>query len=381
MTADEQARLAAEGRDALRPRGRAAQLEHSELRPGWTTGACACAAATAAFEALLTGDFPDPVEITLPGGRTPAFALTQSRLNDGEAMAAITKDAGDDPDVTHGVVVRATVRRTSEGAGVSFVGGPGVGTVTLPGLPLEVGEPAINPMPRQYITDNLASVAHRHGVDADVEVTISIDDGERVAQRTWNARIGVLGGLSVLGTTGVVVPYSCSAWIASIHRGIDVACARGARHAAACTGSTSERVAEELYPGIELLDMGDFAGAVLKYLRKHPLPRLTVVGGVAKLSKLAAGYLDLHSHRTQIQPAHLVQLVASAHASDALQAQIAEVRTVAHAVQLADKEGINLPHLIAVSARKEALDVLKGSPVEVEIVVVNRAGDILARVG
>ena len=381
MTADEQARLAAEGRDALRPRGRAAQLEHSELRPGWTTGACACAAATAAFEALLSGEFPDPVEITLPGGRRPAFALTQSRLSDGEAMAAVTKDAGDDPDVTHGVVVRATVRRTSEGSGITFVGGPGVGTVTLPGLPLEVGEPAINPMPRKYITDNLAAVAHRHGVDADVEVTISIDDGERVAERTWNARIGVLGGLSVLGTTGVVVPYSCSAWIASIHRGIDVACARGAHHAAACTGSTSERVAEELYPGIELLDMGDFAGAVLKYLRKHPLPRLTIVGGVAKLSKLAAGYLDLHSHRTQIQPAHMVQLVASADASEALQAQVADVRTVAHAVQLADEEGINLPQLIAASARDEALAVLAGAPVEVEIVVISRAGAVLARVG
>lgn len=381
MTADEQANLAAEGRDALRPRGRAAQLEHSELRPGWTTGACACAAATAAFEALFSGEFPDPVEIVLPNDRRPAFALTQTRLSDGEAMAAVTKDAGDDPDVTHGVVVRATVRRTSEGSGVSFVGGAGVGTVTLPGLPLTVGEPAINPMPRQYTTHNLQQVAERHGVSADVEVTISIDDGERVAERTWNSRIGVLGGLSVLGTTGVVVPYSCSAWIASIHRGIDVAVARGAHHAAACTGSTSERVAEELYPGIELLDMGDFAGAVLKYLRKHPLPRLTIVGGVAKLSKLAAGYLDLHSHRTQIQPAHLVHLVANADASEALQVQIADVRTVAHAVQLADEEGINLPQLIAASARDEALAVLAGAPVEVEVVVVSRAGDILARVG
>lgn len=381
MTADEQANLAAEGRDALRPRGRAAQLEHSELRPGWTTGACACAAATAAFEALLSGEFPDPVEIALPNDRRPAFALTQTRLSDGEAMAAVTKDAGDDPDVTHGVVVRATVRRTSEGSGVSFVGGAGVGTVTLPGLPLAVGEPAINPMPREYTSYNLQQVADRQGVSADVEVTISIDDGERIAERTWNSRIGVLGGLSVLGTTGVVVPYSCSAWIASIHRGIDVAVARGARHAAACTGSTSERVAEELYPGIELLDMGDFAGAVLKYLRKHPLPRLTIVGGVAKLSKLAAGYLDLHSHRTQIQPAHLVQLVASADASEALQVQIADVRTVAHAVQLADEEGINLPQLIAASARDEALAVLAGAPVEVEVVVVSRAGDVLARVG
>lgn len=381
MTADEQRHLdlAAQGREALRPRGRTAQLEHSKLRPGWTTGACACAAATSAFEALLGGEFPDPVRIVLPGGRSPEFALTQWECGEGHAMAAVTKDAGDDPDVTHGVVVRATLRRTSAGTGVTFVGGPGVGTVTLPGLPLDVGEPAINPLPRQYITHNLRLVASRHKVPPDVEVTIAIDDGERIATHTWNARVGVLGGLSVLGTTGVVVPYSCSAWIASIHRGIDVALARGIRHAAACTGSTSERVAEALYPGVELLDMGDFAGAVLKYLRNHPLPRLTIVGGVAKLSKLAAGYLDLHSHRTKIQPAHLVELVAAAGASETLQHAIAEVHTVAHAVQLAAGEGIDLPALIACCARDESLAVLDNAPVEVEIVVIDRAGNVLAR--
>ncbi len=380
MTADADPALAAEGRQALRPRGRKAQLESSQLRPGWTTGACACAAATSAFVALETGEFPDPVGIVLPGGREAAFALTQWRLWPGRAMAAVTKDAGDDPDVTHGAVVRVVVEPGEPGEGVRFAGGEGVGTVTLPGLPLPVGEPAINPKPREYITANITAAAERLGVAPDVRVTVSIDDGARIAEKTWNSRIGVLGGLSVLGTTGVVVPYSCSAWIASIHRGIDVAIASGATHAAACTGSTSERVAEELYPGIELLDMGDFAGAVLKYLRKHPLPRLTIVGGVAKLSKLAAGYLDLHSHRTRIQPGHLRQLVEGAGASPELADAIGEVATVAHAVTLAGEAGIDLSQLIADSARDEALAVLGGAPVEVEIVVIDRAGKILARV-
>ncbi|RRD45990.1 cobalt-precorrin-5B (C(1))-methyltransferase [Tessaracoccus sp. OH4464_COT-324] len=377
MTADG---LSAAGREALRPRGRKAQLEHSELRPGWTTGACACAAATSAFIALHD-DFPDPVEIVLPGERRAAFALTASERAVGHATAAVTKDAGDDPDVTHGAIIRARVEPGEPGVGVRFFGGPGVGTVTLPGLPLPVGEPAINPMPREYITANISTAAERLGVPADVNVTISIDDGERIAKKTWNSRIGVLGGLSVLGTTGVVVPYSCSAWIASIHRGIDVAVATGARHAAACTGSTSERVAEELHPGIELLDMGDFAGAVLKYLRKHPIPKLTLVGGVAKLSKLAAGYLDLHSHRTRIQPGHLRGLVAAHGASAELQEEISTVATVAHAVTLAAKEGIDLAALIAADARAEALAVLDGAPVEVEVVVIDRAGNILAVAG
>lgn len=378
MTAGNDRSLAAEGREALRPRGRKAQLESSQLRPGWTTGACACAAATSAFVALHVRDFPDPVEITLPGGRAAAFALTQTRLDLGGAMAAVTKDAGDDPDVTHGAIVRAVVEPSQPGSGVRFFGGDGVGSVTLPGLPLPVGEPAINPKPREYTIANIEAAARRLGVPADARVTISIDDGERLAMKTWNSRIGVIGGLSVLGTTGVVVPYSCSAWIASIHRGIDVARAVGAQHAAACTGSTSERVAGELYPGVELLDMGDFAGAVLKYLRKHPLPRLSIVGGVAKLSKLAAGYLDLHSHRTQIQPGYLSRLVAGHGASPALQAAIAEVSTVAHAVTLAAEEGIDLAALIAVAARREALAVLDGAPVDVDVVLIDRGGKVLA---
>lgn len=373
--------LAAEGRDALRPRGRKAQLETSRLRAGWTTGACACAAATSAFVALHTRDFPDPVEIVLPGSRQTAFALTQSQLEPRRAMAAVTKDAGDDPDVTHGAVIRAVVEPGEPGSGVRFLGGEGVGVVTLPGLPLHVGEPAINPRPREYITANIVAAAQRLGVAADVRVTVSIDDGERIAERTWNRRIGIVGGLSVLGTTGVVVPYSCSAWIASIHRGIDVAVAAGVTHAAACTGSTSERVAEELYPGIELLDMGDFAGAVLKYLRRYPLPRLSIVGGVAKLSKLAAGHLDLHSHRTRIQPGHLRRLVAAHGAPPELQGAIEEVNTVAHAVALAADAGIDLAALIAREARQEALAVLDGAPVEVEVVIIDRAGAVLATAG
>lgn len=376
--------LAASGQETLAPRttGRKAQLDHSQLRPGWTTGACAAAGAASAWAAILTGEFPDPVEITLPGDRRPAFALTAHRLEDQAAMAAVTKDAGDDPDVTHLAIVRSTVRRGSPGSGITFVGGEGVGRVTLPGLPLEIGEPAINPMPRSYITENLLAVSRAHGVaQTDLEVTISIDDGARLAEKTWNPRIGIVGGLSVLGTTGVVVPYSCSAWIASIHRGIDVAVATGVAHAGACTGSTSERVAQEMHPGIELLDMGDFAGAVLKYLRKKPIERLTIVGGVAKISKLAAGFLDLHSHRTKIQPGHLVELVAGCGASQKLQDELAEVSTVAHAVSLAAAEGIDLPKLIADAACREALAVLDGAPVWVDIVVIDRHGAILAESG
>ncbi|GAA0444807.1 cobalt-precorrin-5B C(1)-methyltransferase [Acrocarpospora corrugata] len=353
----------------------------SGLRYGWTTGACATAATTAAYTALLTGDFPDPVEITLPKDKRPSFALAREALGDGWAMAAIVKDAGDDPDVTHGALITAAIRPGAPGSGVTFQAGPGVGTVTKPGLPLPVGEPAINPVPRRMMTEHVAEVAARHGGTGDVIVEISVEGGEDLARKTWNPRLGILGGLSILGTTGVVVPYSCSAWIDSIRRGIDVARAAGHTHVAACTGSTSEQVATALYglPDDALLDMGDFAGAVLKYLRRHPIPHLTIVGGIGKLSKLADGHLDLHSARSQVNPALLAVLALEAGATPALAAQVESANTALHALRLCQDADIALGDLIATRARTSALNVLTGSPVSVDVVVIDRSGTIVGR--
>ncbi|MFD3991954.1 cobalt-precorrin-5B (C(1))-methyltransferase [Streptomyces sp. NPDC058583] len=361
--------------------GREAQLKHTGLRPGWTTGACATAATTAAYTALLTGDFPDPVTITLPKGQTPSFALTAESLDAGTAMAAVTKDAGDDPDVTHGAVIRSTVRLLPAGSGVVFRAGEGVGTVTLPGLPLEVGEPAINPVPRQLMREHVAEVAARHGGSGDVEITVSVDDGAEIARSTWNPRIGILGGLSILGTTGVVVPYSCSAWIDSIRRGVDVARAGGLTHVAGCTGSTSERTVGALYdlPEIALLDMGDFAGAVLKYIRRHPVDRLTICGGFAKLSKLAAGHLDLHSARSQVDKGFLAELARAGGASESLAAEIAGANTGLAALRLCEAAHVPLGDLVAARARDEALAVLRGAPVAVDVICIDRAGTVVGR--
>ncbi|MEV7871170.1 cobalt-precorrin-5B (C(1))-methyltransferase [Streptomyces sp. NPDC088124] len=361
--------------------GRDAQLKHTGLRPGWTTGACATAATTAAYTALLTGGFPDPVTVTLPKGQTPAFALATEELSGGAAMAGVVKDAGDDPDVTHGALVRATVRLLPPGAGVVFRAGPGVGTVTRPGLPLEVGEPAINPVPRQLMRDHVAEVARRYGGTGDVEITVAVDDGEEIARSTWNPRLGILGGLSVLGTTGVVVPYSCSAWIDSIRRGVDVARAAGRRHVAGCTGSTSEKTVRAVHglPEDALLDMGDFAGAVLKYIRRHPVDRLTLCGGFAKLSKLAAGHLDLHSGRSQVNKAFLAELASAAGADAALAARVAESNTGLEALRLCEAAGVALGDAVAVRARAEALAVLRGAPVAVDVICVDRAGAVVGR--
>jgi cobalt-precorrin-5B (C1)-methyltransferase len=362
--------------------GRSGQLQRSGLRPGWTTGACATAAATAAYTALLTGDFPDPVTITLPKGQTPAFALAEERLGgDGRASVAVVKDAGDDPDVTHGALVRVTVSVLPAGSGVVFAAGPGVGTVTRAGLPLPVGEPAINPVPRRMLREHVAQVAARHGGSGDVRLEISVDDGEELARHTWNPRLGILGGLSILGTTGIVVPYSCAAWIDSIRRGVDVARAAGRTHVAGCTGSTSERtvVAEWGLPQDALLDMGDFAGAVLKYIRRHPVDRLTICGGFAKLSKLAGGQLDLHSSRSRVDPALLASLARAGGADAALASAVAAAPTGLAALTLCTAAGVPLGDLVATAARDESLRVLRGAPVTVDVLCTDRTGTVVGR--
>lgn len=194
----------------------------------------------AAFKALLTGWFLDPVPVGPPKGLRPEFALAAYELVTDFARAGIIKDAGDDPDVTHGALILATVRLEPPGSGISFKAGESVGIVTRPGLPLKPGEPAINPAPRAMIHANLEVVAARLGTGVDTTVEISIPGGEKIAERTANGRLGIIRGLSILGTTGIVIPYSCSAWISSIHSGVDVARASGCPHIGAATGKTSE---------------------------------------------------------------------------------------------------------------------------------------------
>ncbi len=359
-----------------------AETNSKTLRRGWTTGACATAATKAALTALLTGEFPDPVEITLPKGQVPAFALALEGFGEGEARAGIIKDAGDDPDVTHGALVICTVRLV-ETPGVVFKAGKGVGTVTKAGLPVAVGEPAINPVPRRMMNDVVEELNQQFSLSGGVEIEISIQNGEKLAQKTWNPRLGIVGGLSVLGTTGIVNPFSCSAWIASIHRGVDVARAEGLNHLAGATGSTSEQAVQGLYdlPDQAMLDMGDFVGGLLKYLRKNPVERVTIGGGVAKLTKLAQGAMDLHSGRSQVDFDWLALEAGGLGGSKALCAKIASANTVLEVMELTTKENLDIGRVIAEKARSRAQEILRDAAVKVDIVVVDRKGKIVGEAG
>ena len=318
--------------------------------------------------ALWGGGFPDVVSITLPKGETPDFDVVNMRQGTEWAEAGIIKDAGDDPDVTHGAEVRARVNIS--GGGVVFKAGEGVGIVTKPGLPVAVGEPAINPKPREMMQAVVSEMAAQFGQAADIEITISIVNGAALALKTWNPRLGIKGGLSVLGTTGVVRPFSCAAWIASIHRGVDVARATGTKHVAGCTGATSEATVQAHYglPDHAMLDMGDFAGGLLKYLRCHSVDRLTIGGGIGKITKLAQGAVDLHSGRSQVDFDALADLVGDV--------RLKKVNTALEAYEIA---GDKMVDKIAKGALAAVRTVLRDAEVRVDIIIIDRAGNIIAK--
>lgn len=340
---------------------------NSDLRRGWTTGACATAATKAALDALWGAGFNKDVSITLPRGETPIFPIAHSDIGSGWAEVGITKDAGDDPDVTHGALI--IVRVCENKSGIIFKAGEGVGTVTKAGLPIGVGEPAINPVPREMMINVVNDQALKYESKPNVDIVISIPNGEEITLKTWNGRLGIVGGLSILGTTGIVRPFSCAAWIASIHRGVDVARANNINHVAGCTGATSEKVVQELY-GLSdhaMLDMGDFSGGLLKYIAKNHVPKITIGGGIGKMVKLAQGAVDLHSSRSQVDFAKL---------NNWCSVDVSDANTALEAVERAGSE---LADRVAYEARMRIIESLKGANTDVDTIVINRSGDILGR--
>ena len=218
------------------------------LRSGYTTGACAAAAAKAALTALIDRRPVGEVVIRLPTGRAVAFALHSCGCGKTEGYASVIKDAGDDPDVTHGAEVRVRVT-WADGPGVTFLRGEGVGLVTKKGLPVPPGEPAVNPAPRKLIAETVEEVLAVRGLAGrGVAVEISVPGGEELAKKTFNPRLGIVGGISILGTTGVVTPYSTAAWVASVTQEIDVAAAQGLRRLVLAVGARGERLARDLFP-------------------------------------------------------------------------------------------------------------------------------------
>ena len=363
-----------------------------KLRYGYTTGACATACSVAAAQLLLqhsqtvimgkTIEVIKHISIVLPKGQKVRFLLEYCQLSPYGAMAATCKDAGDDPDVTHRAIIMVEVRLTTT-QGIDFQAGEGVGIITRKGLPIAVGEAAINPIPRQMIQQHLQQLAQQQDYKGGFIVIIGVKNGKALAEKTLNARLGILGGLSILGTTGIVRPFSCSAYIASIHRAIDVAQANNIHHIAACTGSGSEHMIQNHYQLSEmaLIEMGDFVGAVLKYLKKVPIAKLSIVGGFGKMSKLAAGHLDLHSRKSAIDFDFLAQLATAELMADQPETQVLYKRiqgcnTSIEALQICNDQQIDLAARICEYALLTAQKYVP-SQIEVEVFAINRSNQLV----
>jgi cobalt-precorrin-5B (C1)-methyltransferase len=277
-----------------RPASGAAGRERP-LRTGWTTGTCASAAAKAAVLGLLEGAAPGQVEVGLPGGRRVRFPVEA----DDPRRCVVVKHAGDDPDCTDGARMTAEAEWLPGGPGRTELWvGPGVGTVTRPGLGLPVGAPAVNPVPRRVIVAAVAEVTARP-----VAVTFSVPGGEEMAEKTSNARLGIVGGISILGTTGIVRPFSTAAYRASVMQQIDVAAAARHRVLVLATGSRSDAAAHRLHPGLDavcFVEVGDFTGPALRHAARRGVARVAFVGMVGKIAKLAAGVMMTHFHRSHV---------------------------------------------------------------------------------
>jgi cobalt-precorrin-5B (C1)-methyltransferase len=309
-------------------------------RTGFTTGACAAAAAKAATRVLVRGELLPAIETTLPNRDKVTFALRRCERVDGDAVVcSIIKDAGDDPDCTHGAELVATVALRPV-PGVELRGGDGVAVVTKPGLGLDVGGPAINPVPRRNITEMVAEELPP-GVGA--VVTISVPGGEEMARQTLNARLGLVGGISILGTTGIVKPYSTAAYKASVVQAIDVAHNRGLGELVLTTGGKSEAYAMKLYPALPeeaFIQVGDFIGTGVKHCARRGVGRAVVVGMIGKLSKMANGKMQTHAAGSEVNMELLADLAAEAGGAPEVIAEIRAANTARHVLELCQERGL-----------------------------------------
>jgi cobalt-precorrin-5B (C1)-methyltransferase len=339
------------------------------LRTGWTTGTCAAAAAKAAAAGLVQGTAPAEVEVGLPGGRRVRFAVEAET----PVRCVVVKDAGDDPDCTDGARMTAEVAWAPAGSPTELRAGPGVGTVTRPGLGLPVGVPAVNPVPRRMILAALAEVTERP-----VVVTFSVPGGEVMADKTTNARLGILGGISILGTTGVVRPFSTASYRASVVQQIDVAAANGADALALATGSRSEGAARRLHPELPevcLVEVGDFTGIALRRAAARGVRQVAFVGMVGKIAKLAAGVMMTHFHRSRVDGELLAEVARRAGAPPAVVAAATETATARHFFEVCDAAGVVAPLDELCRRAARACAAHAGGEVAVEVTMVDFEGE------
>src|ERR687886_706577 len=350
------------------------RVRGEKLRTGWTTGSCAAAAAKAAVKALLTGEPQQEVDIKLPRKgeqRRVRFAVERCEVGTSWAEAVVVKDAGDDPDVTHGAHLTARVSWREE-PGIELDRGEGVGIVTKPGLGLPVGGPAINDVPRRMISYSVEEILNPE--ERGVRVVISVPGGEKMAEKTTNPRLGIVGGISILGTTGIVRPFSTASWRASVGQAVNVMGAQGNDTLVLSTGGLTEKAAVRLLPNLEeacFVEVGDFTGYALKQAVRNGLARVFFVGMVGKLTKLAAGVMMTHWTRSKVNNDLLADVTAQAGGAPELLGKVRNANTARHAYELWRETKLEeAPYLLCALAA-EKLREYAGGELEAHVIMVD----------
>src|SRR5215475_6467445 len=351
------------------------------LRSGYTTGAGATAAMKGALYALIYQHYVPQVTIRLPLGQEVTFALHTCAYTAHEGYSSVIKDAGDDPDVTHQAEICARVL-WSEAPGVHLTRGVGVGLVTKKGLPVPVGEPAINPVPRQMLTETVHNVRIEvPHLPPGVTIEISVPHGEELAKKTLNPRLGIVGGISILGTTGIVVPYSTAAWEASVIQNIDVAVAQGCEHLIFTVGGRGEKFAQRLFalPEIAFVQIGDFFGKALRHAAGAGARQVTLATMIGKLAKFAAENESVHSQQSAQDFHFLGTLAQQAGAAKPLVGHVHSANTAQEVLELLAEAGIAaFPDLLCQAAWRYATSLTQDA-YALEVWLLGKAGEVLGR--
>ena len=323
------------------------------LRRGWTTGSCAAAASQAAAVLLLTGIAPPEIHLHTPGGVTFILPVEAAHMDGESAVCTVQKDSGDDPDITNGVRITASVCRAD--SGIAIEGGVGVGRVTRPGLAMPVGEAAINPGPRAQIKAAVECAAEQNGYHGGFSVIISVEDGEALAAQTYNGHLGIVGGISIRGTSGIVEPMSEKALVDTIRLELDSLYAQGQRIAFLCPGNYGADFARDTL-GLDLeraVKCSNFIGEAFDHAAYRGYPEILLIGHAGKLVKMAAGVMNTHSSvadaRQEIFTAHAA-LCGAPH--DTLTG-LMEAVSVDACIDLLDEAGLRGPVLARIGKEME----------------------------
>ncbi|MFZ5820859.1 MAG: cobalt-precorrin-5B (C(1))-methyltransferase [Chloroflexota bacterium] len=351
-----------------------------DLRHGYTTSACAAACTVAAMQALTSGQPVERVTIDLPGESGVTFEMARCEFHPDGVLCGTIKDSGDDPDVTHGAEIQCFV--AWQDAGITITGGIGIGVATKPGLPVAVGEAAINPGSRRLIQRVVETFDAEALAERGLRVEIRVPEGERLARETLNPRLGILGGISILGTTGVLKPFSTSAYRASIYTELKVTRSNGIARVVLTTGNRSEQYAMQLYPDLPelaFIQVGDHIDFSLKQSQRLGIEAVVISGMIGKMSKLAQGRMQTHVSQGEVDFEFLAEVARNLGADETLAGKIRSANTAHHVQSMLKQAGVSgLEEMLAGMAAQSCLAYAPALR-EVEVLLFAIGGKLLAR--